>query len=110
MDRGDEWLAAVRDVLDDNRRRLSALLGAHLPAFATASRRRRTSPGSTAARSGSATTRRRRSAGAASSSLPVARFGSIGAGFVRLNFATSPAVLEAIVGRMARMQCHRVGS
>ena len=29
------------------------------------------------------------------------RFGAIGAGFVRLNFATSPTVLEAIVRRMA---------
>ena len=29
------------------------------------------------------------------------RFGAIGAGFARLNFATSPAVLEAIVTAMA---------
>ena len=29
------------------------------------------------------------------------RFGDIGAGFVRLNFATSPMVLDAIVHRMA---------
>jgi cystathionine beta-lyase len=32
---------------------------------------------------------------------PGLRFGSIGAGFVRLNFATSPIVLEAIVEGMA---------
>ena len=32
---------------------------------------------------------------------PGPRFGAIGAGFARLNFATSPIVLEAIVEGMA---------
>jgi cysteine-S-conjugate beta-lyase len=98
---GDEWLAAVRGVLDDNRHRLTALLDAHLPAV------RYHEPAATylawldctalGLGGDPAAEFRRRGVELAAGR----RFGSIGDGFVRLNFATSPAVLEAIVERMA---------
>jgi cystathionine beta-lyase len=98
---GDEWLAAVRGVLDDNRHRLTALLGTQLPEV------RYHEPAATylawldcralGLGDDPAAAFRRRGVELASGR----RFGSIGDGFVRLNFATSPAVLEAIVGRMA---------
>jgi cystathionine beta-lyase len=98
---GDGWLAAVRSVLDDNRHRLTTLLGAHLPAV------RYHEPAATylawldctalGLGDDPAAEFRRRGVELAAGH----RFGSIGDGFVRLNFATSPAVLEAIVGRMA---------
>jgi cystathionine beta-lyase len=98
---GDDWLAAVRGVLDDNRHRLTALLGAQLPDV------RYHEPAATylawldcnalGLGDDPAAAFRRRGVELAAGR----RFGSIGDGFVRLNFATSPAVLEAIVGRMA---------
>jgi cystathionine beta-lyase len=99
---GDEWLAAVRRVLDENRRRLAALLGNHLPAV------RYHEPAATylawldcrALGFGDdpAAAFRLRGVELAAGH----RFGSIGDGFLRLNFATSPAVLDAIVDQMAR--------
>jgi cysteine-S-conjugate beta-lyase len=99
---GEPWLTAVRDLLDENRHRLAELLALHLPAVgyrvpdATylawldcralglgddpavtfAERGVELSPGPT--------------------------FGVEGRGHVRLNFATSPAVLERLVEAMAR--------
>lgn len=98
---GDPWLTAVRGVLEDNRHRLGELLAAQLPgvgyrvpdatylawldcralglgddpATTFASRGVELSPGPT--------------------------FGPEGRGHVRLNFATSPAVLEQVVAEMA---------
>jgi cystathionine beta-lyase len=98
---GGDWLAAVRDVLDENRRRLTALLAQHLPDIGYHEPEatylawldcRSLDLGDDPA----ATFRDR---GVELAAGP--RFGSIGAGFARLNFATSPAVLEAIVERMA---------
>jgi cystathionine beta-lyase len=99
---GDEWLAAVRRVLDDNRRGLTALLGARLPDV------RYHEPEATylawldcralGLGDDPAAVFRLRGVELAAGH----RFGSVGNGFVRLNFATSPAVLDAIVGRMAR--------
>jgi cystathionine beta-lyase len=98
---GDGWLAAVRGVLDDNRHRLRALLDAHLPEV------RYHVPAATylawldctalGLGGDPAAEFRKRGVELAAGG----RFGSIGEGFVRLNFATSPAVLDAIVRRMA---------
>jgi cysteine-S-conjugate beta-lyase len=99
---GDGWLAAVRRVLDDNRRTLSALLAEHLPGVVYHEPEatylawldcRPLGVGDDPA----ATFRER---GVELAAGP--RFGAIGSGFARLNFATSPAVLEAIVTAMAR--------
>ncbi len=97
---GDEWLTAVRCVLDDNRRTLAALLARHLPGVVYHE------PQATylawldcrglGLGDDPAETFRERGVELA----PGPRFGSIGTGFARLNFATSPIVLEAIVERM----------
>jgi cysteine-S-conjugate beta-lyase len=98
---GEGWLAAVRRVLDDNRRTLSALLAEHLPGVVYHEPEatylawldcRPLGVGDDPA----ATFRER---GVELAAGP--RFGAIGSGFARLNFATSPAVLEAIVTAMA---------
>ncbi len=97
----DDWLAALREVLDDNRRRLGTLLAEHLPdvgyhepeaTYLAWLDCRALGLGDDPA----ATFRQR---GVELASGP--RFGAIGAGFARLNFATSPTVLEAIVTAMA---------
>ena len=98
---GGDWLAAVGDVLDDNRRRLGALLAKHLPEVVYRE------PEATylawldcralGVGDDPAATFRARGVELA----PGHRFGTVGAGFARLNFATSPAVLEAIVTAMA---------
>jgi cysteine-S-conjugate beta-lyase len=99
---GEGWLAAVRRVLDDNRRTLGALLAEHLPGAVYHEPEatylawldcRPLGVGDDPA----ATFRER---GVELAAGP--RFGAIGSGFARLNFATSPAVLEAIVTAMAR--------
>jgi cystathionine beta-lyase len=101
---GDEWLTAVRGVLDGNRRRLTGLLADQLPEV------RYHEPEATylawldcrslgLGDDPAATFRQR---GVELASGP--RFGTIGAGFARLNFATSPTVLEAIVERMAGVE------
>jgi cysteine-S-conjugate beta-lyase len=91
----------VRRVLDDNRRTLCALLEHHLPGV------KYHQPQATylawldcrglGLGDDPAATFRERGVELASG----LRFGSIGAGFARLNFATSPTVLETIVERMA---------
>ena len=97
---GDDWLAAVRVVLDENRRRLGVLLAEHLPGVVYRE------PEATylawldcralGLGDDPAATFRERGVELAAGH----RFGDIGAGFVRLNFATSPIVLEAIVRAM----------
>ena len=98
---GAEWLAAVRRVLDDNRRRLRELLAEQLPGvvyhvpeatYLAWLDCRALGLGDDPA----ATFRER---GVELAAGP--RFGAVGAGYARLNFATSPVVLEAIVGAMA---------
>ena len=99
---GDAWLESVREVLDENRHALSDLLAAHLPGV------RYTPPDATYlawldcrdARP-RRRPRRRRSASAASSSAPARSSASRATGFVRLNFATSPAILAETVAAMA---------
>ena len=98
---GDDWLAAVRRVLDDNRRRLGSLLARHLPGVVYHQ------PEATylawldcrALGLGDDPAATFRERGVELAAGP--RFGAVGAGFARLNFATSPAVLEAIVTAMA---------
>jgi cystathionine beta-lyase len=98
---GDEWLTAVRRVLDENRRNLAALLARHLPGVVYHQ------PQATylawldcsALELGDDPAEMFRKRGVEVAAGP--RFGSVGAGFARLNFATSPIVLEAIVERMA---------
>ncbi len=97
----DEWLKAVRGLLDRNRRCLAELLAGNLPEIDYSPPEatylawldcRRLDLGDDPA----ATFRQRGVELAAGH-----RFGAGGAGFVRLNFATSPVVLDAIVERMA---------
>jgi cysteine-S-conjugate beta-lyase len=97
----DDWLEAVRQVLDDNRRHLSTLLAKHLPDVGYHE------PEATylawldcrALGLGDDPASTFRQRGVELASGP--RFGAVGAGFARLNFATSPVVLEAIVTAMA---------
>jgi cystathionine beta-lyase len=98
---GDEWLTAVRHVLDGNRRDLTALLARNLPGVVYHE------PQATylawldcsALELGDDPAEMFRKRGVELAAGP--RFGTLGAGFARLNFATSPIVLEAIVERMA---------
>ncbi|MEY2975267.1 MAG: hypothetical protein RIR49_1687 [Actinomycetota bacterium] len=98
---GDEWLGAVMTVLDENRHRLVDLLAEHLPDV------RYEPPMATylgwldcsALGGGDAPHEIFRKRGVEVS--PGLQFGEIGAGHVRLNFATSPAILERIVRTMA---------
>jgi cystathionine beta-lyase len=99
---GDAWQRAVVAQLDANRRRLGELLGEHLPTV------RYRMPDATylawldcrALGFGDdpAATFAERGVEVYSG----LKFGPLGAGFVRLNFATSPTVLEAVVSAMAR--------
>ena len=99
---GDEWLDAVRALLDRNRRHLAELLTAHLPTIVYHQ------PDATylawldcrplGLGDDPAATFRQRGVELAAGH----RFGDVGTGFVRLNFATSPTILDAIVQAMAR--------
>jgi cystathionine beta-lyase len=98
---GEAWLTAVRGVLDENRRALGELLAHHLPGIVYR-RPQATYLAWLDCRDlglGDDPAQTFRERGVELS--PGLRFGSIGAGFVRLNFATSPIVLEAIVEGMA---------
>jgi cystathionine beta-lyase len=98
---GDAWLAAVRDQLDANRHLLGELLCERLPGI------RYQMPQATylawldcrdlGLGDDPAAAFRERGVDIYSG----LRFGDIGAGFVRLNFATSPTVLDATVQAMA---------
>ena len=97
---GDEWLAAVLDVLDENRHALSDLFAQHLPGVGYAP------PEATylawlncsCLGAGSAPYELFRSRGVEVSPGP--QFGDGGDAHVRLNFATSPSVLAGIVRAM----------
>lgn len=97
---GAEWLAAVMEVLDENRHRLVDLLAEHLPGS------RYRMPDATylawidCSHLGEGAVPRDifRERGVEVSPGP--QFGSEGSGHVRLNMATSPAVLERIVTAM----------
>ncbi|UJA21189.1 aminotransferase class I/II-fold pyridoxal phosphate-dependent enzyme [Thermoleophilia bacterium SCSIO 60948] len=102
FDAGDEWLDAVIAVLDENRRRLADLLAERLPdvryrppdaSFLAWLDMRGLALGADPAELCLV------EAGIALSPGP--QFGREGEGFARLNFATSPAILERIVGRIA---------
>jgi cystathionine beta-lyase len=97
----DDWLGAVRAVLDENRHTLGDLLQAHLPSV------RYAPPDATylawidckALGFGDDPAATFRERGVELSPGP--QFGVEGNGFVRLNFATSPAILGATVAAMA---------
>jgi len=97
---GDEWLTAVRDVLNENRHVLSELLARHLPGVGY------TPPEATylawldcsCLGAGDAPYVLFRSRGVEVSPGP--QFGDGGDAYVRLNFATSPAVLASVVAAM----------
>lgn len=100
---GGEWLAHVRGILDDNRRRLVGLLAEAVPAA------RYRPPDASylawidmrACGLGDDPAARLLDRGrVALSSGPT--FGTPGLGFARLNFATSPTILEDAVSRIAR--------
>lgn len=108
---GDAWQRAVLGQLDTNRALLGELLAEHLPDVGYRA------PESTylawldcrALEFGDDPAATFRERGVELSPGPT--FGALGAGFARLNFATSPAVLEAVVTRMAgRAQPARRGS
>ena len=97
---GDPWLESVRAVLDENRRALAALVAEHLPGV------RYEPPEATylawldcrelGLGDDPAVTFRGRGVELS----PGPQFGAEGNGFVRLNFATSPAILAATVSAM----------
>jgi cystathionine beta-lyase len=98
---GDEWLQAVMAVLDENRHALSDLLAAHLPDI------RYTPPEATylawldCRALGSGDEPRQMFMERGVDLSPGLQFGEPGSGFVRLNFATSPEMLQRIVVAMA---------
>lgn len=98
---GDEWQRAVMGVLDENRHALSDLLAVHLPEVAY------TPPEATylawldCSAFGSGDKPRQLFMERGVDVSPGPQFGEPGSGFVRLNFATSPEMLERIVIAMA---------
>jgi cystathionine beta-lyase len=100
---GHAWLDEVIAVLDHNRRLLGELLAAHLPEAGYVE------PGAgylawidlRAYGLGEDPSERLLEDGGVALS-PGPQFGPQGSGFVRLNYGTSPALLEQIVGRMAK--------
>lgn len=98
---GDDWLDAVRSVLDGNRRLLADLCRQHLSGVVyhppEATYLAWMDCRALGVGDDPATTFRDRGVEVASGP----RFGTGGAGCARLNFATSPAVLEAVVERLA---------
>jgi cystathionine beta-lyase len=98
---GDEWLAAVIEVIDENRQALSGLLAQHLPGvvYQPPSATYLTWLDCRALGLGANPAETFRERGVALSAGP--EFGPQGEGHVRLNIATSPAVLAATVEAMA---------
>lgn len=97
---GDDWLAAVMDVLDENRHRLVDLLAEHLPGVGYRPPEATYLAWLDCSVLGGGDTPHEvfRSRGVEVS--PGLQFGDVGSGHVRLNLATSPAVLERIVAAM----------
>lgn len=97
---GDTWLAAVLEVLDENRRSLTSLLGDHLPDV-TYSPPDATYLAWIDCRSmGSGDEPHELFMRHGVDVSPGLQFGEPGSGFVRLNFATSPKMLQQIVAAM----------
>jgi cystathionine beta-lyase len=98
---GDEWLAAVIALLDENRHALTGLLQEHLPGvvYRPPSATYLTWLDCTALDLGPNPAETFRERGVALSAGP--DFGPQGEGHARLNIATSPAILEAIVKTMS---------
>lgn len=103
---GDQWLGAVLELLDSNRGLLGRLLAERLPEVAY-------QPPEAGYLAWLDCSRLGLGADPAAALLERGRvalsggpsFGAGGDGFVRLNFATSPALLEQIVERMATAAC-----
>jgi cystathionine beta-lyase len=98
---GEEWLAAVMDVLDENRHRLAELVEAYLPGakYQIPSATYLAWIDCSMLGDGNGPFELFQSRGVELS--PGMQFGANGSGHVRLNFATSPAVVEQIVATMA---------
>ena len=98
---GDGWLAAVMDVLDENRHRLAKLVETHLPGagYQIPSATYLAWIDCSMLGDGDRPFELFQSRGVELS--PGLQFGANGSGHVRLNFATSPAVVEQIVATMA---------
>jgi cystathionine beta-lyase len=99
---GDEWLAALIGTLAARRDQLADLLATRLPAV------RWTPPEATylswldcSAWGTDGTPAARFLAEARVAVEPGTRFGAAGAGFIRLNFATSPEILDEAITRLA---------
>jgi cystathionine beta-lyase len=99
--RGDEWLAEVVDLLDENRAALVGLLADHLPGatYRPPAATYLAWIDVTGAGFGDDAAEVFRDRGVELSPGP--QFGPGGAGHVRLNFATSPAILADTVAAMA---------
>jgi cystathionine beta-lyase len=102
---GDEWLAALIGTLAARREQLADLLATRLPQV------RWTPPEATylswldcSAWGDDGTPAARFLAEARVAVEPGTRFGAAGAGFVRLNFATSPEILDEAITRMATVE------
>ena len=97
----DDWLAAVMDVLDENRHRLAELVEEHLPGaqYQIPSATYLAWIDCSMFGDGDGPFELFQSRGVELS--PGMQFGENGSGHVRLNFATSPAVIEQIVAAMA---------
>jgi cystathionine beta-lyase len=98
---GDEWLAAVIEVIDENRQALTGLLEQHLPGvmYEPPQATYLTWLDCTALGLGPDPSAVFRERGVALSAGP--EFGPQGTGHVRLNIATSPSVLAAMIETMA---------
>jgi cystathionine beta-lyase len=102
---GDAWLDSLLTTLDARRAQLASLVRSHLPSV------RWIPPAATylawldCSAYGSDEVPRDRFLSEAGVALePGTRFGAAGAGFVRLNFATSPEILEQAITRMSQVR------
>ncbi|NMO57057.1 aminotransferase class I/II-fold pyridoxal phosphate-dependent enzyme [Actinoplanes sp. TBRC 11911] len=102
---GDDWLDALLATLDARRTQLAGLLRERLPEV------RWTPPSATylawldcSAYGEDAAPRERFLTEARVAVEPGTRFGAAGAGYVRLNFATSPEILDEAVNRLSRVR------
>jgi cysteine-S-conjugate beta-lyase len=107
FEEGDEWLAALIRTLAARREQLGDLLAARLPQV------KWTLPEATylswldcSAWGSDGVPAARFLAEGGVAVEPGSRFGAAGAGFVRLNFATSPEILDEAVSRMASVDSH----
>lgn len=97
---GDDWLAAVLEVLDENRHELSALVATHLPDVVYRPPEATYLAWLDCRKLGGGDEPRDLFMERGVKLSPGLQFGEIGSGFVRLNFATSPAILQRVVTTM----------